>query len=116
MEQVTLSPVSTTMAKVCIERAAKRHAEGFLSVAMRDAYADYLQIPYGDLRRALDLHCEQEKLAPSLRGAVLPVMLGQVMTRHLNHARSLSPALAELVSLVERLQELRKAIKSALIR
>lgn len=116
MEQVTHSPISTSMAKVCIERAAKRSAEGFISASQRDAYADYLQIPYGDLRRAFELHCEQEKLAPSLRGAVLPLMLGQVLPRHLDHARSLSPALGELVALVKELQGLRKAIKSALIR
>lgn len=116
MEQVTLSHIGTSMAKVCIERAAKRNAEGFFSASQRDAYADYLQIPYSDLRRTLELHCEQEKLATSLRGAVLPLMLGQVMPRHLAHARSLSPALAELVLLVEELQRLRKAIKSAVLR
>lgn len=115
MENVTCSPVSTTMAKVAIERAKKRAAEGFISSSMRDAYADYLQIPYGDLQRALALHCEREKLTPGARLPVLPLRLGDVRQQHLGHARSLTPDFAELLALVEELLSLRRVIKGAVI-
>lgn len=116
MENVTLCPVNTNLAKTAIERARKALQQGFMSTSHRDAYADYLKIPYGDLRRALALHCEHEKLAShAMCDKLLPVMLGQVRQAQLQAIVELSDDFTELAAMVRELLALRQSIKGAVI-
>lgn len=115
MEQVTYTCTSTTLAKEAIERARQQLARGFGSKAMRDAYADYLAIPYGDLYRAVALYCEQQGGGCKACANLLPRTLGQVQPHHLSEARRALPGFTEAVDMVAELLAMRKEIKAAVI-